>query len=183
MTTTPTSGSPLFFQVAKENAARFAGDCAWFMQNDFRPLDGVEVGAAEAWHAWGERVRQDTTLPTHLGGSRILRAGGALLKKEDGTILAVQPFLFLNRFSRCFSNGTEITRLSENAKHQAEALALANTQLRTRHTELQGVSFWKSIKDRKKIAVQKSNLQRWDDEIEQHIHELRTHTLSDKTLR
>ena len=183
MKTTHTSGSPLFFQVAKENQARFAGDCAWFSQNDFLPLHDEDVGATEPWHAWGERVKQDTTLPTNLGGSRILRTGGAILKKEDGSCFAIQPFLFLNRFSRSFSNGTEITRLSENPKNQAEALAQANTQLRTRHTELQGVSFWKSIKDRKQIAMQKTNLHRWDDEIEQHIRELRAYTLADKTIR
>lgn len=183
MTPTPIAGAPLLFEVAVENPTRFAGDCAWFLQNDFRPLDGLDVGATEPWHAWGERVRQDTTLPTLQGGSRILRAGGAVLKKADQSVVAIQPFLFMNRFSRCFSSGTEIVRLSENPTAQAEALAQANTQLRSRHAELLGVSFWKAIRDRKPIAMQKANLHRWDQEIEQHIRELKRHTLSDKHIR
>lgn len=155
---------------------------AWFSQNDFSPLDGMEVGTGEQWYGRGERVRHDTTLSTPHGGSRILRCGGAIVKRPDETLMAIQPFLFINRFSRCFSKGLEIVRLSESPLAQAEALARANTQIKSRHEELMNVPLWKGIKDRKSIRKKKEELNQWDWDLMEHIAELRSHAMRSKRI-
>lgn len=177
------SSAAMFFQVHPEKTVPFRAQSAWFSQQDFESLDAQPVGDGVPWQGCGGRVRKDTTLPTVKHGSRILRAGGALLKKTDGVVLAIQPPLFINRFSRCYSNGTVIVSLSLNAHQQAVALAQAHTQLRNRVEDPMGLVFWKTLLKRKELAEQKANLDLWNAEIQAHIDELSAFTFSDKFPR
>lgn len=175
--------STLFFQVNPERKVSFSVESAWFGQKDFDSLDGLSAGDEVRWHARGIRVRHDTTMSTVQHDLCTLRAGGAMLKKNDGVVIAIQPNLFINRFFRCFSDGTEIASLSEGPQQQAAALAQANTQLRVRIEELLDMSFWKTLIKRKEILAKKENLSLWNKEIEAHIAELRGHTFAEKGPR
>jgi hypothetical protein len=108
----------------------------------------------------------------------VLLKGGVLLRAPDGSFRAVQPDYFRSRFIRCFSDGTEICRLSESKMEQAMALSKSNTQLRKRIQELASVGIWKAMVKFLSISRNSKKMKDWSSEIQAHVFDL---TLRHKT--
>ncbi len=102
----------------------------------------------------------------------VLLKGGVLLKGPDGSFRAVQPEYFRSRFIRCFSDGTEICRLSESKMDQAMALSKSNTQMRKRIQELASVSFWNAAIKFLSVSRNSKKMKDWSSQIQAHVFDL-----------
>lgn len=109
-------------------------------------------------------------------GSFILRRGGVLIQSEEKSkkslIQAIQPEYFKSRFLRCFSDGTEICRLSEKRMDQLMALSKANTQMRKRIQKVSTVGLWKFVVNLRAVSKDVRQMREWNDQIQGHIKDL-----------
>jgi hypothetical protein len=136
---------------------------AWFRE--------PSTGSEPAKPMKGVVVQSDTLIRTAQGTHR-LRRGGVLLRSEPQLLKAVQPDYFASRFVRCFSDGTEICRLSESKMDQAMALSKSNAQMRKRIHEITGVGLLKGILRCIPLSRTAKKIRTWNEEIRAHIADL-----------
>ena len=165
----PKAGTVTIFlpepKVAKRDFKTLQADAAWFSS---QAKDGHRGQALLA-----VRIDQDRVYATKGGGHQVLRRGGVLMRRSDKRIVAVQPEAFLALYVRCFSDGTEICRLSDTPMHQAVALSQSNSQIRNRIEQAPRPTFLQNFRRLfTTTASAAEQVQQWNLQIRAHIQDL-----------
>jgi hypothetical protein len=149
---------------AKHEFEKRMGEAAWFKE----PSTGTEL----ATPMMGVLIEETLSFGEKDAKEIVLHKGSVLLRAPDGSFRAVKAEYFSSRFIRCFSDGTEICRLSDSKMDQAMALSKSNTQMRKRIQELASVSLWKATVKFLSVCGNSKKMKEWSSQIQAHVFDL-----------